>query len=163
MIRHSKNPGDTASVPEIIYSNFFELKENNTLITSLSFKYPTTATIDYTAILAEVEDTSKLTSEVYYYHKVGQLYDIFNPQDSLIQKIYNKYAINNKKFYQQLANINGIRIESAPNVVIYIKDSQDSDLNRHVLENGFLQIIDEEVNIEGLYFFGIHFTKNDDE
>jgi hypothetical protein len=67
------------STKEITYIGIFELKENNTMITNLSFKEKTTATIDFIANLEEVEDTSNLTSRRYYYYKPGQLYGVFEP------------------------------------------------------------------------------------
>ena len=158
MERRSKNPGNGAAA-QIVHLGIFELKEENTLITDLRFKYPTTVTIDYIANLDEIEETSNLANTIYYYYKPGQLFGNFEPKDSLMRKIYNKYLINYKKYYQHLVDITGIQVEGPKNAVIYVKDSKDSDLNRHVLENGYLQLIDNEVAIEGLYFCGIHLTE----
>ena len=149
-------PGDGSTTTEIIHLGIFELKEDNTLITDLRFKYPTTVTIDYIANLEEVEDTSGLANRIYYYRKPGQLYGSFEPKDSLMQKIYNKYLLNYKKYYQRLLDVTSIQVESQPGAVVYVKDSRDTDLNRHVLENGYLQLRDNEVTIEGLYFCGVH-------
>jgi len=95
---------------ETISLGLFELKEENTLITDLKFKYPTTVTIDYIANLEEIEDTSGIASRIYYYHKPGQLYGTFSPQDSLIPKIYNKYAEDYTKHYQRLLDITEIQL-----------------------------------------------------
>jgi hypothetical protein len=43
-----------------------------------------------------------------------------------------------------------------PKTTAYVKDSNDLTFNRHVLENGFLQLRDEEASINGLYFCGVH-------
>lgn len=157
--RPTGQPGDGSTATEIVHLGIFELKEDNTLVTDLRFKYPTTVTIDYIANLEEVEDTSSLANRVYYYHKPGQLYRSFEPKDSLMQKIYNKYLLNYKKYYQRLLDVTDIRVEGQPGAVIYVKDSKDTALNRHVLENGYLQLRDSEATIEGLYFCGVHLTK----
>ena len=158
MQRRSKNPGNKVAA-QIEYLGIFELKEENTFITSLQFKYPTTATIDYIAELEEIQDNSSLVDRIYYYQKMGQIYGSFDPKDSLIQKIYNKYSFNYSTYYQRLLNLTNIQIEGAPGAVVYIKDSKDSDFNRHVLENGYLQLRDNETAIEGIYFCGIHLTE----
>ena len=157
--RPTGQPGNGSTATEIVHLGIFELKEDNTSVTDLRFKYPTTVTIDYIANLEEVEDTSSLTNRVYYYHKPGQLYGSFEPKDSLMQKIYNKYLLNYKKYYQRLLDVTDIRVEGQPGAVIYVKDSKDTALNRHVLENGYLQLRDSEATIEGLYFCGVHLTK----
>lgn len=152
-------PGNGSTATEIVHLGIFELKEDNTSVTDLRFKYPTTVTIDYIASLEEVEDTSGLANRIYYYHKPGQLYGSFEPKDSLMQKIYNKYLLNYKKYYQRLLDVTGIQVEGQPGAVVYVKDSKDTDLNRHVLENGYLQLRDNEAIIEGLYFCGVHLTE----
>ncbi len=152
-------PGDGSTATEIVHLGMFELKEDNTFITDLKFKYPTTVTIDYIVNLEEIEDTSGLTSRIYYYHKPGQIYGTFEPKESIMQKIYDKYALDYKKYYQRLLDVSGVQVEGDPGTVVYVKDSKDIDLNRHVLENGYLQLKDDEVTIEGLYFCGIHLTE----
>ena len=157
--RPTGQPGNGSTAAEIVHLGIFELKDDNTSVTDLRFKYPTTVTIDYIASLEEVEDTSGLANRIYYYHKPGQLYGSFEPKDSLMQKIYNKYLLNYKKYYQRLLDVTGIQVEGQPGAVVYVKDSKDTDLNRHVLENGYLQLRDNEAIIEGLYFCGVHLTE----
>ena len=157
--RPTGQPGSGSTATEIVHLGIFELKEDNTSVTDLRFKYPTTVTIDYIASLEEVEDTSGLANRIYYYHKPGQLYGSFEPKDSLMRKIYNKYLLNYKKYYQRLLDVTGIQVEGQPGAVVYVKDSKDTDLNRHVLENGYLQLRDNEATIEGLYFCGVHLTE----
>lgn len=147
---------DYVPTEKVTYMGIFELKEENTLITSLRFKYPVTATIDYIANLEEIEDTSGLATKKYYYYKAGQLYGTFQSQDSLIKKIYNKYLLDYNKYYQRLLDITRIRIEGPPGTVVYIQDSQDEELKRHVLANGQLELQESETMIKGLYFYGIH-------
>lgn len=148
---------------EIINLGIFELKGEDTEIKSLSFKYPTTAIVNYVANIQEEEDVSESVSQVYYYRRQGQLYGTFNPQDSLMQKIYNKYFISNDDYYQRLLDITGIQLESNPGTVVYVRDSKDSNFNRHILENGYLQLKDDDAMIEGLYFCGIHLTESERE
>ena len=141
------------------YISVFELKENNTFITSLSFDQPTTVTINYKAKLNEKED-EKIASKLYYYKRMGQLYGSFNPKTSLMKKIYNKYVLDYETYYQKLIEITDIQVESNyQNTVVYVKDSKDDDFNRHVLKNGFLQLKDDDATIEGLYFCGVHLTQ----
>lgn len=157
--RPTGQPGNGSTAAKIVHLGVFELKEDNTLVTDLRFKYPTAVTIDYIANLEEVEDTSGLANRIYYYHKPGQLYGSFEPKDSLMRKIYNKYLLNYKKYYQRLLDVTGIQVEGQPGAVVYVKDSKDTALNRHVLENGYLQLRDNEAIIEGLYFCGVHLTE----
>ena len=159
MQRYSENIEEESSTTKIAYLNSFELKEKNTLITDLRFKYPTLVTIDYIVDIEEVEDTSHLASKFYYYYKPGQLYGSFNPQDSLMKKIYKKYLFDYNKYYQRLLDVTDLSMEGPPGTVVYVKDSKDNDFNRHILENGFLQLKDSEALIEGLYFCGIHLTE----
>jgi len=133
IIRRTNNAVDGTGPISTTYIGYFELKETNTLISSLKFKYPTTVTIDYIANLKEIEDTSGLASRIYYIQKPGQLYGTFDPNESLLRKIYNKYLFNYKKYYQRLLDITEIKVESEPGTVLYVKDSKDSDFNRHVL------------------------------
>ena len=159
MQRYPENVEEESSTIKITYLNSFELKEQNTLITDLRFKYPTLVTIDYIIDIEEIEDTSHLASKFYYYYKPGQLYGSFNPQDSLMKKIYKKYLFYYNKYYQRLLDVTDLSMEGPPGTVVYVKDSKDNDFNRHILENGFLQLKDSEALIEGLYFCGIHLTE----
>ena len=141
------------------YIGYLELREPNTQISSLKFKYPTTVSFNYIANLKEIEDTSKLANRIYYIQKPGQLYGTFEPKDSLIRKIYNKYLLKYKKYYQKLLDITQIQAEGDPGTVIYVQDSLDSQPSRHVLQNGYLQLKQDDVFIEGLYFCGKHLTE----
>ena len=147
---------------QIINLGYFELKEDNTYITSLKFKYPVTATIDYVVKLEEKEDVSKVAKTTYNYYKPGQLYGTFNPQDSLMKKIYNKYREIYNASYQYLVDVDGIDIEAPPGTIVYIKDSKDDDFDRHVLQNGYLQLRDEDAAITDLYFSGILLRQKQD-
>lgn len=154
------NPVRYAVNDSITTQTTFELNGDNVIIKDLQFKYPTKATINYVASLEQVEDTSYLVSQVHYYKKPGQLYGTFSPEEHLINKIYNKYILNYSTYYQRLLDVTGIRIEGNPGTIVYIKDSKDSDFNRHILENGFLQLEDPQAFINDLYFYGIHLVQS---
>ena len=142
------------TVPDTM--GFFELKDNNITITRLEFPYQTSVTVNCTAVLNEAEDLTHLVNRYYYYYKPGQLYGTFSPDQSLIKKIYNKYLLKYKEYFQKLIDVNGIKIEGPQGAIVYVKDSKDDNFNRHILENGFLQLYDEDAVIEGLYFGGVH-------
>jgi hypothetical protein len=52
--------------------------------------------------------------------------------------------------------IDGIRLEGPVGAVVYVKDSKDSDYSRHVLQDGYLQLMEKDISIKELYFRGIH-------
>jgi len=56
----------------------------------------------------------------------------------LIKKIYNKYLLNYNKYYQKLLYVTDIKLEGLPGTVVYVKDSQDTKFQRHILANGQL-------------------------
>ena len=157
--RRSKITEDNEFTTELVHVGQFELKEPNTLITDLRFKYPTTASLTYTVVLQQTEDTSHLVDRIYYYNKPGQLYGVFKSNDSLVQKIYNKYLVNYQKYYQRLLDISEVEMQGPPGTIVYVKDSKDSDFNRHILQNGYLRLKDDEVTIQDLYFYGVHLSK----
>lgn len=150
--------------PVIISKNgYYELKDEDTKVTSIWFPRSTTVTVDFVCLLSEVEDTSNLANKIYYYRKVGQYWGTFDVKDSISRQIYLKYLIDYKAYYQRLVSVNGVSIEAEPGTVVYVKDSSDTDLNRHVIgETGFLELYDDDATIEGLYFCGIHMTETKD-
>ena len=159
MIRRTNNAENGTGPISIVSVGYFEFKKDNTEIYSIKFKYPTSATIDYITNLKEIEDTSKIASRIYYTSRPGQLYGNFEPTKSLFKQIYNKYLLNYTKYYQKLLDILQLQIEGEPGTVVYVKDSQDSKLNRHVLQNGFLQLKEDDILIEDICFFGKHLTE----
>ena len=150
--------------PVIVSKNgYYELKDEDTKVTSIWFPRSTTVTVDFVCLLSEVEDTSNLANKIYYYRKVGQYWGTFDVKDSISRQIYLKYLIDYKAYYQRLVSVNGVSIEAEPGTVVYVKDSSDTDLNRHVIgETGFLELYDDDATIEGLYFCGIHMTETED-
>lgn len=146
---------------DTIYLGKFELKDGMS-ITSLNFKYDTTATITYVANLEETESKENTIKNYYYYKKIGQLYGTLPQNKNLIKKIYDKYIQRYDDYYQQLLEVKNIEIEAPPGTICYIKDSKDSDVNKHVIENGFLRLKDDDASITGLYFYGIQLTRSSD-
>jgi len=115
--------------------------------------------IDYIVNMTESENTSNFVKSVEYFTTQGQLYQNFAPRTSIIKQLYRKYLLNYSSYYQKLLSLNGVRIESEPGTVIYVKDSKDNGLERHVIPNGYLQLQDDEATIDELYFYGIHLTQ----
>ena len=144
---------------QIVHNGTFELK--NIKITNLSFLKKTTALLTYVAQIEEIEDTRYLIKKFAYEDVVGQLYGVFNPQESLSRLIYMKYFENDEDYYRRLVDLIGIRAEGPPGAVLYVQDSKDKGFfNRHILENGFLRLRNDDVSIFGLYFGGIHLIQS---
>ena len=163
------NPSETY----IIHLGFFELKGDHVQINQLSFPENTQVTVSYEADVAYVEDTTTLIKDIYYDKNVGQICDIFEPNKSIVQKIYNKYAFNYSDYYKRLLWIDELAIQGPNNTVIYLKGPNNTKANRIVLVNGFYQLKDDDENVSAimrqeessdlefpdLWFFGKHFTK----
>ena len=143
----------------IVHNGFFEL--DNIKITDLTFPKETSVLLNYTAYIKESEDPNYLIKKFNYEDIVGQLYGTFNPQESLFNLIYTKYFENEKEYYKRLVDLMGIRAEGPPGAVLYVQDSNDQKyFNRHILENGFLKLRDDDATIFGLYFRGIHLIES---
>ena len=64
---------------------------------------------------------------------------------------------------QSLVELNKIKIEADPGTVVYVKESQDSDFERHVIgPSCTLDFSDEESEIQGIYFMGVHLEEATD-
>ena len=135
---------------------YFEFNATDIPINSLKFERPLDISMDYLATIEEKEDTSKIVRTRTYYYNPGQLFGSFYPGEKLITKIYKRQFADNNEFYKKLQAVHGIQIQGPPGTVVYIKDSKDQDYNRHILENGYLQLIDDNATINELYFYGIH-------
>lgn len=155
-----------------MYIGYFELKEPNTQIYSLEFMEQTTATVDYIACLQQVENVEIIPNRYIYSQVQGQIFGTFQSgvDNSIYRKIGNKYrCYYDKFFYKELVAIIELKIESEPGAVIYITDSKDMEPgslqyhpNRHVIQNGYLQLKDDEVYFKGTYFYGMHLIENKD-
>lgn len=130
-------------------------------INSVLLKYPAEGTFDYIAEITETEQNnlSLLNSSISPFYTLGQLYQTFYPNQSVINIISNKYQIRS----QTLIAVLNIKIEAPQGTILYIKDSKDRSLNYHILQNGFLKYDDKNVFIEDLYLFGLHFYEHPKE
>lgn len=140
--------------PEGIY----ELKGENVEITSLSFPIDTKVNLDYHINLQETEDITKIFKTNSFYRKIGQEWGAFKPNDSIYQKIWNKHFEKYSDYQQVMLSLDGIKIEAEPGTVVYIKESGDTDFERHVIgPTHTLSLNTKDSTIEGLYFAGRHF------
>ena len=139
--------------PEGIY----ELKGENVEITSLSFPVDTQVNLEYHINLQQAEDTSKVFQTSSFYRRVGQRWGTFKPNDSIYQNIWNKYFEKCSNYQQMMLSLDGVKIEAEPGTVVFVKESADTDFERHVIGPTHTLVLDaEDSAIEGLYFAGIH-------
>ena len=139
--------------PEGIY----ELKGENVEITSLSFPVDTQVNLEYHVNLQQTEDTSKVFQTSSFYRRVGQRWGAFKPNDSIYQNIWNKYFEKYSNYQQMMLSLDGVKIEAEPGTVVFVKESADTDFERHVIGPTHTLALDaEDSAIEGLYFAGIH-------
>ena len=139
--------------PEGIY----ELKGENVEITSLSFPVNTQVNLEYHINLQQTEDTSKVFQTSSFYRRVGQRWGAFKPNDSIYQNIWNKYFEKYSNYQQMMLSLDGVKIEAEPGTVVFVKESADTDFERHVIGPTHTLALDaEDSAIEGLYFAGIH-------
>jgi len=139
--------------PEGIY----ELKGENVEITSLSFPVDTQINLEYHVNLQQTEDTSKVFQTNSFYRRVGQRWGAFKPNDSIYQNIWNKYFEKYSNYQQMMLSLDGVKIEAEPGTVVFVKESADTDFERHVIGPTHTLALDaEDSAIEGLYFAGIH-------
>lgn len=139
--------------PEGIY----ELKGENVEITSLSFPVDTQVNLEYHVNLQQTEDTSKVFQTSSFYRRVGQRWGAFKPNDSVYQNIWNKYFEKYSNYQQMMLSLDGVKIEAEPGTVVFVKESADTDFERHVIGPTHTLALDaDDSAIEGLYFAGIH-------
>ena len=139
--------------PEGIY----ELKGENVEITSLSFPVDTQVNLEYHVNLQQTEDTSKVFQTSSFYRRVGQRWGAFKPNDSIYQNIWNRYFEKYSNYQQMMLSLDGVKIEAEPGTVVFVKESADTDFERHVIGPTHTLALDaNDSAIEGLYFAGIH-------
>lgn len=164
MIRRASNATDLTNegVREIESVGILELSSPDTQITSLKFNNLEDVVIDYIAVVSYFYAAPQI-QRIERFYKWGQLYKNFEPEDSIIEEIYNKYSINCPSYKDELTSLQRIKIEAPAGTVVYIKDSRDKGFDRHVLENGYLDFQEDSVFIEGIYFFGVHLKQHKTE
>ena len=139
--------------PEGIY----ELSGNNVEITSIVFPKQTNAVLDVHSIVNQSEDLSQLIKTANYFKKIGQRWGSFKYEDSIYQQIWNKYFQKYSSYYQSIVSLDRVKIDTSPGTVVYLKEKNENIFQRHVIgQTGTLDFYNENSNIEGLYFLGIH-------
>ena len=144
-----------------------ELKGSDVKVTSLWFPEKVQGVIDYIAYIAEEEDLDKIPKMYSYIDRIGQKWGHFFIEESFYRYLTKKYNQNytittensgQKAVYKQsLVSVNGVRITAAPGTTVYVRQSRDTGLERHVIgDTGMLEFYDEFTNVEGLYFAGTH-------
>lgn len=150
---------DTSKDPIIIGKDgIYELTDENIDISSLSFPYDKEqGSVLYIVNLEEQERFPKIAISYQGYYRIGQLWKSFNAYDSIYGQIFTKYSTEYRDFMTVLNEIKGVRVYADEGIVFYIKERQDNDLERHVINStGMLQFFDDNTNIQGLYFVGPH-------
>lgn len=153
----------------------YELTGSDTKITSLKFVSANeTGSISYEAVINEEEKRSANPKEYSSFFRIGQIWGDFTIEDSIYRKILNKYnqsyslgnesAINSISMYEQeVQHISGVRVYANPGTVFYLKEKQDTSIERHIIgQTGMLEFYDENTEVQGLYFIGPHLLNSGD-
>lgn len=143
----------------------YQLKGQDVRITSLYFAENTQGYIDYIVNILTEENFSRIVKVSTVKDKIGQLYGYFDVESDLMPRIaikYNQaaYASNNNIYYERIfTSLDGVRFIADPGTVVYVKQVQDDDLQRHVIgQTGVLELYDTDTNINAFYFLGTHLT-----
>lgn len=138
----------------------YELKGENVNITSLYFAEDTTINMAYNATVKQAEDIATAPISENFYTKMGQMLGVFDYNDSLYKKLWNKYSEKYEDHIQTLTAINSLNVEADTGTVIYIKESDEPGFDRHVVgRTQRLDLGDKSMLFEGMYFAGIHLNK----
>ncbi len=140
----------------------YELSQEDTDISSLSFVSPNEqGVIDFEAVIQEKERKNKNIKEYSIIPKVGQLWGSFKIVENISRPIYldiiNRYNFTDNKngINQKVSRIAGLRVQAQPGISFYLKERQDTEYEKHTLnETGLLEFYDENTDIQGLYFIG---------
>ena len=168
----NEKPNEDTILGYIVYINnkpiivssrgFYELIDEDIEITSVVFPVATAITIDYMIEIDQKENTSLLYNKMHFYTKVGQMKDMFDINENVFLKIYQKYLLNYTTYHQQLLSLNKVTIEAIPGTIIYIRDSFDEDFFKHEIgPTGILEFYDSDATINGLRFGGIQVYEAD--
>jgi hypothetical protein len=127
-------------------------------IKSISFPVDTQATINYVAELIEQEKNDNKEIQKYTYSSVnGQLFGTFDYKDDVYIKIWSKYYLKQKDYYQEMIELGAIRIEANENTVVYIKSSGNDNYVKYIINNtNLLSLENDETTIDAFYFGGVH-------
>lgn len=144
----------------------YELTDEDTRIHTLSFPYSKEqGIISYEIQMTEEEKANLIAQDYSAYYRVGQLWGSFDPNESVYQRIFKKYSssygdssnTSTDTYVTTLNSILGIRIYADQGMVFYLKERQDNELERHVINStGMLEFFDDNTKIQGFYFVGPH-------
>ena len=152
------------TIPIIIGKHgIYELTDVDTEITSLNFvSDKQQGEINFEVKIEQSEKIERQTvSEYKTFSRIGQIWGTFkvegNLNSNICESIFEKYYFEDdlSKYKQEAQNITGLRIQSQPGTIVYVRESQDAKYQKHVLnETGLLQFYDKDTNITGFYFGG---------
>ena len=113
---------------------------------------------DYGCLVREMENTAGTRqTSITYVSRAGQIRGYYEPNESIYNKIDERYEQTLTKSYQKLFTLNEMRIEAEPHSVFYIKDSFDNQYRRYEIgSTGMLNIFSEDFSISGIYSLGVH-------
>lgn len=137
---------------------YYELTDEDTSIIQFSQQRlkdePLKCLIDYAVLYRAYspEMLSNIHRTVARYYKLGQIRNVSAEQD-IIEQIKEKYAEDNSISNVEVLSVPYVSIEAEPYTRIFIKDSSDSNVEEHVVNNdGIITFYNEGTSIEELYF-----------
>lgn len=138
----------------------YDLIDEDTEVTSISFPKQQDGIIDYAVDL--LQDIEYQSDMIFYLTKMGQIWGNFNYKDSVFDQIWTKYYQAKASSYRRLVSINGMRIETEPSTVVYVKFSGEKDFRKFIIdESGVLTLYEPDEVITGLYFGGVQLEQID--
>lgn len=117
--------------------------------------------VEYVAKIVEELDFEKFNYDKYINEIVGQVYGEFKPGDSLHDILENRYYENydeedsSERYTINLASINNIAIEAAPDTAFGIKDVYDKNEEIHVMNGtGYLRLAADDLVLLDVVILG---------
>lgn len=137
---------------------YYELTDKDTSITQFSQQRlkdePLKCLIDYAALYRSYtsEDLANMRRTIATYYKVGQIRGVTEEQD-VINQIKEKYAFDDGFSSVEILAVPYVSIEAEPYTRAFIKDSSDSNIEEHIInDDGIMTFYNEGTAIEQLYF-----------
>ena len=141
----------------------YQLSDDDTSITSLSFVYPNEqGTLDFQVSIQEIQKSSEdVVKEYSMFSRIGQTWGEFDIARNISQTAYSdiidRYTFSDSTsgYEQEVQKISGLRVYAEPGTTVYVRERQDSGYDKHVLnETGLLEFYDDDTDIRGIYFAG---------
>lgn len=163
----STTPAAAAQLGYLLYINnkpiiinsegIYQLQGEDVKITSLYSPVDIKFNLDFHIKANQTEDITKIIKSTTYTNKVGQLWGEFKYNDSITNKIFDKYYEKYTSYIQSMSALKQVKIEAEPGTVVYIKETNDKDFQRHLIGNtGTLNIYNDSSTLDNIYFAGIH-------